>query len=86
MAFSNTSDGWITGHLADMIEVQREHQCVAPHSCCGQRCLDAGMAGTDDYDVINPHVSRETNSIQFKVPGSKFKLVALLFSTLNIEH
>ena len=57
MPLSNSTDGGITGHLTDMVQVQRQHQRVEPHACGSQRGFDARMSGPDDDDVVDPAFS-----------------------------
>src|SRR5208283_2482158 len=52
VSLADTADRGIAGHLADMIEVKREHQGARTHPGRGQRGFDTGMAGADDDDVV----------------------------------
>src|ERR1017187_1977549 len=52
MALADAADRGVAGHLADMIEVKREHQGARTHPGRGERGLDTGVAGADDDDVV----------------------------------
>src|ERR1019366_5930499 len=52
MALADAADRGVAGHLADMIEVQREHQGARTHPGRGERGFDTGVAGADDDDVV----------------------------------
>ena len=54
MAFADPADRRITRHLADMIEIERQHQGRNPHPGRGQRGFDTCMAGADhDYPEVH---------------------------------
>ena len=48
MALADPADRRIARHLADMVEIEREHQRGNAHARRGQRGFDAGVTGTDD--------------------------------------
>src|SRR5205809_6960482 len=52
MALADATDGRVTGHLADVVEVQGQHQGLTAHPGCGQRRFDTGMAGSDNDHVV----------------------------------
>ena len=52
VALADTADGRVAGHLADVIEVEREHQRARAHPGRGERGFDSGVAGADDDDVV----------------------------------
>ena len=52
VALADAADGRVAGHLADVIEVEREHQRARAHPGRGERGFDSGMAGADDDDVV----------------------------------
>ena len=51
VSLADAADRRVARHLADVVEVQRDHQGVAAHACGGERRLDAGMARADDDHV-----------------------------------
>ena len=51
VAFADSANGRIARHLADMIEIECQHESAASHACRGQTCFDSGMPGTNDDDV-----------------------------------
>ena len=53
MALADTADGGIAGHLADVVEIEREHQSARTHPGSGKRCFDAGVAGADHDHVVS---------------------------------
>ncbi len=52
VALADTADRRVARHLADMVEVEREHQRARTHPGRSQRGFDTGMAGTDDDNVV----------------------------------
>ena len=52
VAFAYTADRWVTGHLSDMIEIQRQHESLASHASCSETCLDTSVASANHYYVI----------------------------------
>ena len=50
--FSQTSDGWVTGHLPDGIKVLRQQRCATANPGRGQGSLDPGMSRTTHHHVI----------------------------------
>ncbi len=52
MSLADSADRRVTGHLADVIQVEREHQRFRAHPGCGERGLDPGVAGADDDHVV----------------------------------
>ena len=52
MALADAADRGIAGHLADMIEVEREHQRARAHPSGSERGFDTGMAGANHDDVV----------------------------------
>src|SRR5271170_1178736 len=52
VALANPAYGRVAGHLADMVEVEREHQGARAHSSGGERSFHSGMAGADYNDVV----------------------------------
>ena len=52
MALARPAYSRITGHECNIIKIQRRHQCPGTQTGTGQSCFTAGMAGTDDDDVI----------------------------------
>ena len=67
VALGQTTDGWVAGHLADGVEIEREQQGLATHAGCREGCLDAGVASADYDDVvflwIDKHGSRSGNGL-----------------------
>src|SRR3989304_2440983 len=53
MAFANSTNSWITGHLPKRIEIKCEHKSVATHSSRSQRSLDTSMPSSNDDYVKN---------------------------------
>src|SRR5690349_11411383 len=53
VALADAADGGVAGHLADVVEVERQHERRRAHARAGERRLDAGMAGADDDDVVD---------------------------------
>ena len=53
MALADATDGRVTGHLADVVEVQGQHQGLTAHPGCGQCRFDTGMAGSDNDHVVH---------------------------------
>ena len=47
-----TADGRIARHLPAHVQMQRQQQGSAPHAHRRERRLAAGMAGTDDDDLV----------------------------------
>src|SRR5579871_368666 len=56
VALADAADCRIARHLADMVEVEREHQRGHAHARRCERSLDTGMAGTD-HDYAECHRS-----------------------------
>src|SRR5579863_595298 len=54
LALADTADSRVAGHLADVIEVQSEHQGARAHAGGGEGGFDTGMTGADD-DYIMEH-------------------------------
>ncbi len=54
MALADTANRRVAGHLADMVEIEREHQRARAHPRRGQRSFDTGVAGAD-YDNVVVH-------------------------------
>ena len=52
VAFSDTTDGGIAGHLADGIEGVREQQRTTAHARCGKAGFGARVATADDDNVV----------------------------------
>src|SRR5215203_4604167 len=50
-AFRNTTDCRVARHLADCLERARDETNRRPGTCRGDRCLSAGVPGTDDEYV-----------------------------------
>jgi hypothetical protein len=50
--------------LPDVIQIQRQHQRLAPHTSGSEAGLNARVARTDDNHIIDffAHVSRETSN------------------------
>ena len=53
VALADPADRRIARHLADMVEVEREHQGARAHPGGGERGFDTGVAGADDDYVEN---------------------------------
>ena len=54
MALADPADRRIARHLADMVQVKRQHQGRGAHPRRGQRGFDTGMAGADhNYAVVH---------------------------------
>jgi hypothetical protein len=53
MAFADSTDGWITRHLPDMVEIEGKHQRIAAHTCGGQTGLDSSMASANHDNIVN---------------------------------
>jgi hypothetical protein len=53
MPLANPTDGRVTRHLADVVEIESKHQSVASHARGGQTSLDPSMAGANDNYVVN---------------------------------
>ena len=51
MAFANTADGRIAGHLAQGLDVMGQEQCPAAYAGGRKRCFGAGMATTNHDDI-----------------------------------
>ena len=51
MAFTNASDGRVTGHLTQGFNVVGQQQGLGTHACSRQRGLGTGMATTNDNDI-----------------------------------
>ena len=61
MAFCNSTDGRITGHLRDQVNIQRVKRGLQAHARARDSGLAAGMSCSDDYDVelfgeLHPHL------------------------------
>src|SRR5277367_1846613 len=52
VALADTADSRVAGHLADVIEVEREHQRARAHPGRRERGFDSGVAGADNDDVV----------------------------------
>src|SRR5690606_20880026 len=52
VALADTTDGWVAGHLPQGLDIVRDQQSTHAHARCSQGSFSAGMAATDDYDVI----------------------------------
>src|SRR5207244_9771522 len=50
--FADAADGRIAGHLADVVEVQRQHQRPPTHARRSERGFDTGVTGTDYDDIV----------------------------------
>lgn len=57
MALSDPANGGIAGHLAQSLEGLGQEKGSGPCSCCGIGRFGAGMATTDDEDVVGSRVS-----------------------------
>jgi len=53
LSLGQAADGGVAGHLTDGVEVHRQQQRLATHTCRSQGRLDPGMAGADHNHVIN---------------------------------
>jgi hypothetical protein len=51
VALADPPDGRVARHLADVVEVQGNHQRPAAQACGRQGGFDAGVPGADDNDV-----------------------------------
>ena len=62
MAFGQSADGRIAGHLADGVGIDGQQQRRATHPRRGQRRFDSGMAGPDDNHVIFLRINEHGSS------------------------
>jgi hypothetical protein len=51
VTFGQTTDGWVAGHLADGIGIDRKQKGLAAHACGGKGGFDAGVASANNDDV-----------------------------------
>ena len=51
MPLSGSSDGRVTRHITDGVEIDGEADGVQPEACCSERSLDSGMACTDNGNI-----------------------------------
>src|SRR5215213_8205126 len=51
MAFGDSSDGRVTGHLADCVQTDGDQSRLTPHACAGRGRLTTGMPSAD-YDYV----------------------------------
>ena len=56
MALARAADGGVAGHIADGVQIDREHDRLQPHPRTGQPCLDPGVSRADHGDIIPPSV------------------------------
>ena len=68
MALADATDGRVTGHLADVVEVQGQHQGLTAHPGCSQRGFDTSMAGSD-----NDHVVHHTYCLSSEISGWRLR-------------
>jgi hypothetical protein len=61
MPLAQTADGWITGHLANLVEGVRDQDSQSAHSCRCGRSLGPGVATTDN-DAVEAGVSHDVES------------------------
>ena len=52
MAFGQTADGGVAGHLGDGVEILGEDGRLAAHACRRHRGLHPGVTGSADDDVV----------------------------------
>src|SRR5271163_3508991 len=52
VTLADAADGRVAGHLADVIEVESEHQRARAHPGRRERGFDSGVAGADNDDVV----------------------------------
>src|SRR5690606_22103040 len=53
MSLADATDGWITGHLPQRLDIVRQQQRRAPHARTGERSLGAGVTTTHYNDIEN---------------------------------
>src|SRR5208283_5998215 len=84
MALADSADRGITGHLADMVEVEREHESARAHPGRGEGGFDSGMAGADHDNVVEHGTCLESDrgSIMARRP-SLAKHAASMF---HVKH
>jgi hypothetical protein len=51
MAFANTTDGGVAGHLAKSVDGVGQQQCAGPRSGTGQRSFGPRMAAANHNDI-----------------------------------
>src|SRR5205085_858478 len=68
MAFCNSTEGRIAGHLRDQVNIQRVKRSLQAHARAGDGRLAAGMSCSDDYDV---ELFSELHPIYFTGQSSK---------------
>ncbi len=52
MAFGDSTDGGIAGHLRDQVGVHRDHRGAEAQAGAGTRSFAAGMAAADNHNVV----------------------------------
>jgi len=53
MTLGQPSDGWVTGHEADGIDIHGHQQRWMPQTRCRKCCFDAGMTTANDDYIIS---------------------------------
>jgi hypothetical protein len=48
-----SADGWVAGHLSYRVEILSQDGDLGSDPGSGERCLDSGMAGTDDNHIVS---------------------------------
>jgi len=61
VALADTANGRVAGHLAQGLDVVRQQERLRPHACRRQCGLSAGMAATNDDDIVAVRVIHRTS-------------------------